>query len=743
MNTTDVNDKKFRQRHIVIWGIVAVSLLGFMIVIGWSFWNRYKNNIIDKQKEQMLLVATSMAKNMQIILDDYVKDVNNISDDIENIMDTLENTAEYDDYIVSIVNGIFQKYIDNDNGYVSNIKFKSKDGTELFSNSYFQYKEVYKDFFEDKNNIEFIEGKGNDGQIHFTFIKAIKDKFRVELTMDLKDYYDNLISGVKVGTNGYILMKNSDTVILMHPDTSQIGEEVLAGRSQLFPNLDLFSLEELVKVQAEQEQGIFEYYSYWWTKSSPQKVKKIASFDRAYFGSEYFIVSAVTDYSDIYNPIMLGFRTTVLTLLGIMVIFVIFIVYVFYLEMQQNKNAEEIQYLKDLNEVLEETKRGEEAIAHQQRLQIMETMTGGIAHEFNNMLTPIMGYAELLMMDLDPESDNYDSAKEIFEASEKAKDVIHQISGLSRKNMETVFNYIDVAKLLKRVMKMINSVCPVNIKTEFNCDCSDVGVLGNETQLNQVILNLCVNAFHAIGTEKKGFLNIDVTQRQRELIEKYHSINISKEWDKYVCITVKDNGIGMDKETMQKIFTPFFTTKISGQGTGLGLSVVEQIIHEHKGYIEVESKLGEGSTFFIYLPVADKESKYIARKDDGQLGEKLSLLVLDDNEKVLRLLEKQFAKLGIKISTANCTKDAKQLLSQKKFDVILIDEELSQTGKDDTGICFAMSIKEMYTGMLRIIMTNQVKKEIIEARQHGIIDTYIEKPVSDTQILDVIRKYSS
>ena len=141
--------------------------------------------------------------------------------------------------------------------------------------------------------------------------------------------------------------------------------------------------------------------------------------------------------------------------------------------------------------------------------------------------------------------------------------------------------------------------------------------------------------------------------------------------------------------------------------------------------------------------MADKESKYIARKDDGQLGEKLSLLVLDDNEKVLRLLEKQFAKLGIKISTANCTKDAKQLLSQNKFDVILIDEELSQTGKDDTGICFAMSIKEMYTGMLRIIMTNQVKKEIIEARQHGIIDTYIEKPVSDTQILDVIRKYSS
>ena len=148
--------------------------------------------------------------------------------------------------------------------------------------------------------------------------------------MDLKDYYDNLISGVKVGTNGYILMKDSDTVILMHPDTSQIGEEVLAGRSQLFPNLDLFSLEELVKVQAEQEQGIFEYYSYWWTKSSPQKVKKIASFDRAYFGNEYFIVSAVTDYSDIYNPIMLGFRTTVLTLLGIMVIFVIFIVYVFH-----------------------------------------------------------------------------------------------------------------------------------------------------------------------------------------------------------------------------------------------------------------------------------------------------------------------------------------------------------------------------------------------------------------------------
>ncbi len=744
MNTTDVNDKKFRQRHIVIWGIVAFSLLGFMIVVGWSFWNRYKNNIIDKQKEQMLLVATSMADNMQIILDDYVKDINNISDDIENIMDTLQNTPEkYEEYIANITKNIFLKYIDNDNGYVSNIKFKSKDGEELFSNSYFKYKEVYKDFFEDESNIEFIEGKGNDGQIHFTFIKDIKDEFQIEITIDLKDYYDNMISGVKVGTNGYILMKNSDTVILMHPDASQIGEEVIAGRNELFPDLELSGLEELVKVQAEEKQGIFEYYSYWWTKASPQKVKKIASFDRAYFGSEYFVISAVTDYSDIYNPIILGFRTTVITFFGVMVIFLIFIVYVFYLEMQQNKNIEEIQYLKNLNEVLEETKRGEEAIAHQQRLQIMGTMTGGIAHEFNNMLTPIMGYAELLMMDLDPKSDNYDSAKEIFEASEKAKDVIHQISSLSRKNMETVFNYIDVAKLLKRVIKMINSVCPVNIKVEFECDCCDVGVLGNETQLNQVILNLCVNAFHAIGTEKKGMVDVGVTEKQREVIEDYHNINISKEWDKYVCITVKDNGIGMEKETMQKIFTPFFTTKISGQGTGLGLSVVEQIIHEHKGYIQVESKLGEGSTFFIYLPVADKESEYIAKENDGQIGEKLSLLVLDDNEKVLTLLDKQFAKLGIKISTANCTKDAKQLLSKKKFDVILIDEELSQTGRDDTGICFAMSIKEMYTGMLRIVMTNQVRKEIIEARQHGIIDAYIEKPVSDTQILDVIRKYSS
>ena len=402
----------------------------------------------------------------------------------------------------------------------------------------------------------------------------------------------------------------------------------------------------------------------------------------------------------------------------------------------RQKSAAEIIYLRELNSLLEEVHQSEENIAHQERLQIMGTMTGGIAHEFNNFLTPIMGYAELLMMELPEDSEEYDSAHEIYEASEKAKDVVRQISTLSRKNVETVYKSIPAQKLMQRAVKMISSVCPPQVTVEEQMNLDHTWILGNTTQINQVLLNISVNAIHAIG-KQKGTIRILARRVKRNSLSQELADKLRESWEDYVEIQIQDTGCGMNQETMKHIFDPFFTTKKGGEGTGLGLALAEQIITSHKGYIYAESKKGEGSTFHIYLPVLDTEHmpqivQNIPRKD-------YRIVVADDNAKVLQLLKKNFEKIGIQIQTCMKREELQKCLEQQEADVLVVDE----TMEDCSGVDFCMSLAGRYPDMLKLIIIDGVSREVAEARQKGIIDGYVEKPVSDTAILEAIRNCAS
>lgn len=243
----------------------------------------------------------------------------------------------------------------------------------------------------------------------------------------------------------------------------------------------------------------------------------------------------------------------------------------------------ETEALRQKNEAIAKVIRQTRELAHHQRLETIGMLTSSIAHEFNNLLTPIMGYSLMTLEKLQPEQELYDDILEIYESSCKAKEIISRLNDLSRKNTDTSFRHMSPDVLIRKTMSIAKPAKPENVQIKLDLNCDDQWINANEIQFTQLLLNLILNAFHAM--EDGGTLSA------RTSFDEEH-----------IHISISDTGCGMTAEVQKKIFEPFFTTKESGRGTGLGLAIVAQAVEDHQGRILVSSQLGEGTTFHIRLP---------------------------------------------------------------------------------------------------------------------------------------------
>lgn len=225
----------------------------------------------------------------------------------------------------------------------------------------------------------------------------------------------------------------------------------------------------------------------------------------------------------------------------------------------------------------------QEALAHRQRLETIGAMTSSISHEFNNLLTPIMGYSLLALEKIPGEDPLYDDILEIYTASQKAKELIARLADLSRKNSADFFRELSPDDLVHKTVTVASPVKKDNIQVRLNLNCWDQRILANELQLSQLLLNLILNGFAAM-EETGGTLTV------RSFFD-----------EEFITYQVSDTGCGIPKEALPQIFDPFFTTKPAGKGTGLGLAIARQIVDDHKGEISVESVPGS-TTFTVKLP---------------------------------------------------------------------------------------------------------------------------------------------
>lgn len=318
------------------------------------------------------------------------------------------------------------------------------------------------------------------------------------------------------------------------------------------------------------------------------------------FGAQTFShFEQLAIYHDDHGEMLDSIRTTALYFMsfGAMVVAGIGILLVLLMQLIRRsvRIQREADALRRKNEAMEALLEKKEQLAHRQRLETIGTLTASIAHEFNNLLTPIMGYSMLALEKLPPEEEElYDNLLEVYNASRKAKTIISRLSDLSRKNTDTTFREVSPDDLIRKTLDVADPARPEQVELRLDLNCWEQRIRANELQLSQLFLNLILNGFQAM-EDCGGTLTIQTCYD-----------------DAFVEVRVSDTGCGIPEENRKRIFQPFFTTKEPGKGTGLGLAIAAQVAEDHHGSITVESKLGEGTSFCVRLPRETKDKAHFS-----------------------------------------------------------------------------------------------------------------------------------
>ena len=264
---------------------------------------------------------------------------------------------------------------------------------------------------------------------------------------------------------------------------------------------------------------------------------------------------------------------------------------------------------------LTERKNLEQQLLQAQKMEAVGTLAGGMAHDFNNILTTMLGNLSLGLMKLGPGHDAFRGLSKVEKAGQNAAELVQQLLRFSRKTASG-FEAIDLNHCINNVVDLLDHSAPAEIETEISLDPRLWQVEGDAVQLEQVLMNLCMNARGAI----RGAGKIGIKSANRRLDDPFRRANPKARAGEFVELTVSDNGCGMDEATRTRVFEPFFTTKGAGQGTGLGLAMVYSIANNHNGWVEVSSTEGEGSVFGVYLPRSQRAPELPALPSAVQQG---------------------------------------------------------------------------------------------------------------------------
>ena len=380
----------------------------------------------------------------------------------------------------------------------------------------------------------------------------------------------------------------------------------------------------------------------------------------------------------------------------------------------------------------------ESQLRESQKMEALGTLAGGIAHDCNNALAAIAGNSELARQDVGPGHIALESLGEINKAARRAKDLVQQILAFSRRQ-PLLRKPTTLSLVVLESARLVRATLPAGVSLKVECKPDTPAVLADASQIKQILLNLCGNAIQAVQDQgRPGVVEVR--------LEVYAQAEARGDLQpgRYACLTVQDNGPGMDEATRARIFEPFFTTKPMGKGTGLGLSVVHGIVKAHEASIEVESPPGEGSTFHICFPAVDAPvaaATTAAVAATPANGQGKHILYIDDEEAILLLMQRLLERQGYRVSTF--TSPEKALAAARadpaQFDLAVTDYNMPGM----SGLNVAIALRDIRADLPVVLASGYITEELRANAPAAGISELIYKPDTVDELCEAVARIAN
>ncbi len=384
----------------------------------------------------------------------------------------------------------------------------------------------------------------------------------------------------------------------------------------------------------------------------------------------------------------------------------------------------------------------EKHLRQQQKMNAVGELAGGVSHDFNNILTAILGYVALCLNTVEEDSKTYKYLEEILKAGDRAAKLVRQILTFSRQE-EQQFHSLELQPIIEDSLSLVQTTMKKNISLvkEIDPDCG--AVHGDTTQLQQVIVNLCTNAVHALGKDTPGTVTVTlrkVAVSEEDLISQAIDLPVGP----YACLTVSDTGCGMSPEIQERIFEPYFTTKKAGEGTGFGLSIVHGIVRKHRGAITVDSEEGRGTTFKLYFPLIVEGAGAVAagsgkaNADNAEEKGQGRILFVDDDQTILSMGREILESFGYEVVTATNGRRAIETfkMDPESFDVLVTDYSMPEMNGHEL-IKEAIAVRSGMPSILCSGYMEKVEGEDLSSLGHM---AYMSKPIDWRALSRTIRE---
>lgn len=726
--------------------LIAALLAGLLSALLFAVYNTYDaytQMMIAQQQQHLLITARAVSQNLSLYLSEQLRNVE-ILTQTPGFLTQFHTYYETGDqkglkeYVLS--------YMLSQNQGVSRLYLLDQNGDEVFRYNQYPFLESFDESVLHLDQL--AEGRqtglGSAFRIspqHYglTMVNSITDGSdylgAVVSVLDMDALYQQYMAPLQ-GTVD-IIVKNERGTVIMHPESEMLTFNYFRDIQGLDTLPEYESLWDMLQLQYQQEEGVAIYRAC--SGGILPEREEISAFSRMNLSGTSWYISAVMPYSQVVRMVNENLNRFAFLVTVIFVLIASSILIIYGLQKNRQKLQIETRYLRDMNRTLEELHESREQVRHYQKLQTIGALAGGIVHEFNNLLTPIMGYSEFLKQQLGPENEYYEDIDEIYKAGGRAKEIVDQILPFSRRETDsTQYNVVNLNAVIWDALKMVRMLLPSSVRLVVKPYSGPINIYGSATQIHQVLLNLCTNAYQAM--EAAGGALTVATRRvfQDQLPEQYHPVAEGE----FVRLEVSDTGCGIPPEMLSRIFDPFFTTKAAGDGTGLGLSVVQNILISHGGFIEAESTVGRGSRFLVYLPVTSQLPAAAAQEESGGgrtgMG---SVLLVDDEVRVVRYFKRRLVHQGYQVDAFTDPEEALNAFRSNpgQWDLLIVDEAMPKL----RGTALLQHMKQQNHSLRVILVTGLVGDSAIRLHAERQIDEILTKPVEFEALAEAVARLLS